>query len=459
MATKTTKGNVLRRVTGSPPAAPVPPLVTVRVEQLFGKYSFPAFHVFGRDETSKNIGLLYGENGVGKTTIIRLIYALLADEPNSGLKGQLASTIFKSFEVVFDDGQVVGAYRERAEIGPYILTLRGPRDTASYTVVVHPTARVLMADNEGISEFLERTNKLVPFIVFINDLRTIRSSNLDWNIRYLLENQSSDAREHRSRLDADGRQNRPDAEYLAASGLERLLRQGQSQLLNRTLQMNAAANASTGNIYSSIAKRLFERKAKNQGASPSEISKLIDRIRSAQAYIKRFGDYTLLKGDQLGTLGRYLSESSGDTQSQLYDLVEPYVISIERQISQSRPIANQIHAFETAVNSFLKRKSFSFRVSQPFSISDSDEPDLPIGSLSSGERHLLYMLTLSMLSRNDQAIVLIDEPELSLNYQWQRRLVETMLGLSSDTSQFIMATHAFEIISNYRDSVIDLEPA
>ncbi len=437
---------------------PLPMLKSVSATLLFGKYSFDEFDVYGKDIDTPNICLLYGENGIGKTTLMKLIYAALTDEYQAGLKGYIAQTIFARFQIKFSDGQTVTFVRHHATSGSYDCHLAGVRQTQTFRFHADPANRVLVSENSGINEFVSKLCGLAPHLVFISDIRSVRSSNPDWNIRGMLARRTVENAGRLPSVPSDGRWQEPDAEQLASAGLERLLAQGHDYLRDRAIRANALANAGIGQIYASIARTLFQNDPKAAQKDERDVASLVDRITDAQNYIDRFGDYTLLQGEHLTDLLKYVVDSSGDTRSQIYELIEPYVISIEKRIKENRPITDQIYAFENGINQFLRQKSLNFKVSTPAMLFDDKGGELSVANLSSGERHLLYIMCISMLSRDQQAIVLIDEPELSLNYKWQRRLISSILGISSDKSQFIMATHSFEIIASFRDATVELEP-
>lgn len=65
--------------------------------------------------------------------------------------------------------------------------------------------------------------------------------------------------------------------------------------------------------------------------------------------------------------------------------------------------------------------------------------------LSSGEKQILILLT-TVLTRNGRDWVMImDEPEISLHFDWQRRLIEDILLLNPQT-QLIIATHSPAVV-------------
>jgi predicted ATP-binding protein involved in virulence len=59
--------------------------------------------------------------------------------------------------------------------------------------------------------------------------------------------------------------------------------------------------------------------------------------------------------------------------------------------------------------------------------------------------------------RGRTAIFIIDEPELSLNVKWQRRIVQSLLDCAEGASvQFIMASHSMEVLAAHRKHVVQL---
>ena len=60
-----------------------------------------------------------------------------------------------------------------------------------------------------------------------------------------------------------------------------------------------------------------------------------------------------------------------------------------------------------------------------------------------------------MISTPKKATILVDEPELSLHIDWQRKLLETLLVFRKS---IIVATHSPDIIYNHPEKVVDVPP-
>jgi len=76
--------------------------------------------------------------------------------------------------------------------------------------------------------------------------------------------------------------------------------------------------------------------------------------------------------------------------------------------------------------------------------------------LSSGEKQMLIIL-LTVLVEDEQPYVLfMDEPEVSLHMEWQKRLIDLILELNPNV-QIILTTHSPAVIMNgWMDSVTDV---
>ncbi|MFN0201843.1 MAG: AAA family ATPase [Bacteroidia bacterium] len=72
---------------------------------------------------------------------------------------------------------------------------------------------------------------------------------------------------------------------------------------------------------------------------------------------------------------------------------------------------------------------------------------IEITQLSSGEKQVMLLLLTALLQRDKPCILLLDEPEISLHLEWQRRIIQDILSLNSNC-QLIIATHSPSIYFN-----------
>ena len=97
--------------------------------------------------------------------------------------------------------------------------------------------------------------------------------------------------------------------------------------------------------------------------------------------------------------------------------------------------------------------AFGFR----FVASDANKTIIPLSKLSSGEKHLLIQLCELLFLAKTGALVLIDEPELSLHMAWQYQYMTLIKGIASLCDfQFIIATHSPQIFNAEWSRTTDL---
>jgi ABC-type transport system involved in cytochrome c biogenesis ATPase subunit len=77
-------------------------------------------------------------------------------------------------------------------------------------------------------------------------------------------------------------------------------------------------------------------------------------------------------------------------------------------------------------------------------------PELPLSSLSSGEKQIISLLSRLYLGDASKLAIIIDEPELSLSTEWQRRLLPDIVN-SGRCTILIAATHSPFIFDNELD--------
>lgn len=89
--------------------------------------------------------------------------------------------------------------------------------------------------------------------------------------------------------------------------------------------------------------------------------------------------------------------------------------------------------------------------------SDNEEKKIELTQLSSGEKQEIVLFYELIFETDDELVILIDEPEISLHIVWQQMFMDDLLKIVEyKRINVIVATHSASIISNHWDIQIDL---
>lgn len=130
---------------------------------------------------------------------------------------------------------------------------------------------------------------------------------------------------------------------------------------------------------------------------------------------------------------------------------------------QKALIMHPIELFLNTVNEFISSSDLKKKIDiningRIYFSSENSNQKLSIQLLSSGERQLLVFFAnlIFGVKETSSGIFVVDEPELSLHLSWQKVFVEKALEVNNNV-QFIFATHAPEIIGSRRNKMYKLE--
>lgn len=127
-----------------------------------------------------------------------------------------------------------------------------------------------------------------------------------------------------------------------------------------------------------------------------------------------------------------------------------------KELKLEKQLLNSINVFTDTFNGFLgDNKELSITPDGVYVKVNNDRFD--IDTLSSGERHLFTFLALVVIVARDRSFLIIDEPEISLNPQWQRNLIGLLEELAPDT-QIIVASHSPMLAKGKSKLLVELNP-
>ena len=136
-----------------------------------------------------------------------------------------------------------------------------------------------------------------------------------------------------------------------------------------------------------------------------------------------------------------------DLEYYIYDMkTGPSLMSLRMSAIDSRPeeqarLRAQIANFQKVANSFFASTGKRIEVEGSKFLIVTADGALPIDALSSGEMQVLLILLRVFLLCGQEAVVLIDEPENSLDIDWQFSLVDILTRMNPN-AQFFITTHS-----------------
>jgi predicted ATPase len=142
----------------------------------------------------------------------------------------------------------------------------------------------------------------------------------------------------------------------------------------------------------------------------------------------------------------------------LRQVLTPYLDGLEERMDGLETGRQAIAGYVDTINSFFTGKTIDFSPSRGVAIVDSDSgDDLSPADLSSGEKQILVLFSDVVARRDRTRLFLVDEPELSLNPNWQRKLMSSFLASTAGSAmQLVAATHSIEIMSKHRGRLVPL---
>ncbi len=428
---------------------------SIKVDGLFGLFDHKIpIQDSGRPD-APSVLILYGDNGAGKTTILRLVYHLLSKEDNRGHRTALARTPFRTLEVSLTGDYRVTAFRHTdPAIGSYTITIHHGKTLLCKAPVFADQNRVVRDESrppeerQSWGQLLEQLARLDVSFFFLTDDRKSQDFS---TARFIVEEGAAPTyavqlalaeREALARLRAQ--EERP-----LEAALERL----DKWIRDEVLKAANVGEANTSTVYADIAKRIANTRKSGGPEQPSS-QDLAALLTALDERSKPFAQLGFISHLRLLDIVTALQRSQPSTQGLIADVIAPYVDGLRARLDALQEIQELISLFLKSINGFLRAKGISYDLANGLTITSANGQRLSAAQLSSGERQLLLLLVHVLMARRQATIFLIDEPEISLNVKWQRNLLDTLLGLVRGAPvQFILATHSLELLARHRQYV------
>ncbi len=440
----------------------------IEIRSLFGYFD----HKISLKEDDR-ITIIYGPNGVGKTTVLRLIYDLFERRFHSLLgtpfgrivvrfkpKGSL-TVIPKKETGAKDFGKLELIYRfgkERIEHTVWSLRGQGGHRRLS------PSLLERLIDNiERVSpsEWSDDTGEIMSFDEVVSRYEPFLPSDIRESIIPIPEEIESLFEQinivfiETQRLFTKQKGKDKDEERLPPWRLiseipaqQMAVEEYSEDMISRIAKCQRKSGELGASLDSSFPQRLLKSKLPRKATVKYILEKHIRQLK----YRIRLMRSGLIAAEATDPL---LSEDLGDSDLKVLWI---YFNDVEQKLEVFDPLLHRVELFKNIVNSHFSYKKFKVDREKGFIFeSDHDGSIVPPKALSSGEQHKIVLTYGLLFQASPGSLIFIDEPELSLHVSWQKKFLEDIARISELADlDFLVATHSPSIVHDRRDLMVEL---
>lgn len=433
------------------------------VRKLFGHYDYD---LFLNENVDNQFLIFYGDNGCGKSTVLSLAFHLLAPEMHQGHKTAIARIPFKTFSIELSNGITITAerksevklsYRETLD-GYTISIMKNKKNSISLDFVLNTDGKIIPSEKnkEDENRFWDLLENIKTCYNLLSDNRVISISNYnednEFNENDLLVRRWISRNKMYLR---DDRDDEIDPQEFQAILLKRSISKAEQWLRRNYMRAASQGESNVNNLYGEILREL----SNSPEDENNQINKqtIIQEINKLELQSHNFSQYGLLPSFYTAEFLSILENAPDKYFPTMVRTLKPYLRSIEKKIDALKEPYNRVDIFINTLNQFFNDKTISMDINYGLKIKTKSNEEINPSMLSSGEKHLLLLFCNSLVM-DKSSIIMIDEPEISLNIKWQRILLSSLMSLSKNQPvQYIFATHSIELLSAYRDHVIQFE--
>lgn len=455
----------------------------IHIEKLFGLYTYD----FNHHDIHDDAVILYGDNGVGKSTILRLAFHLLSSANDKGHRTALYETNFKKLQVELTSGVVLLAEHTYPKNSTKILVLsildkgviiarwnHSPRDGDRRRMIVDDEIIIVNENEQYEMEYIRKSldtkskkndplMKVTGHRLYLSKLERVTPVTFILNADRRLDGDMigdpDDEVEFRQAMRFDAPKRLQDLVLRSREiALSQALNAATKWIARKAVQGTNQGSDNVHSTYVRILKHIVSPSIKSEVLiTDRELVSLRQRLRDIGDETVELAKYELATVLDMSEFERVLSTQSGSQSSLSADLLTPYVESLDGRLGAVRSIYKILDRFISTINELLTDKKIGFHLSQGFFIKNKYGEKLEPSQLSSGEQQLLLLFCYVLVARDVSSIFMIDEPEISLNIKWQRTLIQSLLNITEGASiQFIFASHSMEILAQHHDRVVTL---
>jgi predicted ATP-binding protein involved in virulence len=387
-------------------------LTKVRVTKLFGLFDHEIPLNLG-----ERITIIHGPNGFGKTIVLRMLAALI-----SGKYDLFREVPFETFAVESDEGCLTVEHKEREVDFP-----------PSMEREINLQFSISVPDASASTDSHERTVAKVKgsaVAKLFAEGPTVR----------LIRTQRLDIKEYgkRSLLGAGG----------GTFGIRSTVEVYAEELSAQMHQILAAYATKSQELDRTFPARLLSQ-IKTEPLTTEELRKRMAGLEQKRSMLMQLGFLEPEQG---------LEQASAQAIEAKRDVLSVYVDDVESKLAVFDEMASKIQLFTRIINGRFLLKRLETHRDQGFFFTSATGARLKPSDLSSGEQHELILFYELLFKLEKNALILIDEPEISLHVAWQEKFLgDLMEVVKLSEIDVVVATHSPEIIGEHWDLTVELK--
>lgn len=409
------------------------------------------------DFSSYNISIIYGENGCGKTTILKLINAFLAQN-DAVLSQEKVLWMAMTYQAEGLEKRVLVQKKERKEIikdeeENTIEQVLSYYDWGEYRESqLNGMSSILFGVNRGItnnshisedeiydsvlrSRYREKFDGSSELMMFCNML----SRNLNLNQR------RRRGRRIKSSLDLSA----PvlDIDSVSMEVIEELLveRYGRAKMMTNDKVRKA--------LFDTLAEACDS--LEDIDITESEYHELLLKNKERLILALSSGATNTLS-ERIVEILRNVDESGVVSENGENPLLKKLIFNMSNELNKESEYIQAVNRLEEIFNEYIGPEKYLQITEEGVNVRFHASVEThKIGALSSGERHMLVLLTIFVMEGNTRNLFMVDEPEISLNMTWQRKLLPLLKELAPN-AEIIVASHSPSIAKENPNYLVEV---
>jgi len=410
----------------------------IEVRKLFGYHSYKL-----NFNHNNPVSIVFGTNGMGKTTIFKLLENILVlDNPSENyykIKYILEEVVFESFKIIFSDNSSIELIKDFEKL----------RIIYNDEIIENKNIEIEINEPQDCNKKIEyynkikihfdNINKIFPKINNENRFLFVKTGRLT-NSLTIAQNLQKEFNINKEKIESEMRNL-----YLIAHKFDNysvipFVEDFQKLIINKSNLLVNIYNFLKNNEY--VEPEIID--------VPKEIFNSFMNICTSGLCNQAFRDMKLQEGE----LFYY------DAQDFWNDIYDEFIDMFNDYIDFYKDYLLFKEYFESFYNEYNPSfKKICIDNECRCCVKDSNEVILPFDCLSSGEKNIAIVLYDFIFKTKEGTITLIDEPEISLHISWQQQFCEVITELIKDKKdvQIIIASHSPFISSGHSEYLVSAE--